>query len=382
MHIGFITSHFPFRDATSVGGIGTSIKNLGDQLVVLGHDVSVFVYNQGLDEHFIENGISIYKIQNRKCKGLSWLLTRKKIQQVIKSVANVTPIAIVEAPDWEGISSFISLKCPIVIREHGSDAYFCHLDGRPVKKFNKFQEKYALKKAAAIVSVSDFTGKTTNRIFELNRPYAVIPNGVNVESFSPKHSESSEQIILYFGGIIRKKGLLEIPHYFNKIHQQMPDAKLVLIGADMPDKTTGNVSTFAMMNALFSEKAKEKVTFLGSVPYHDIQKYIEAATVCIFPSFAEALPVSWLEAMAMEKAVVASDIGWSREIIDDGINGFLVSPKNHTDFAEKVILLLQDACLRRRLEIEARKKITARFSTVVTAAESVAFYTKIIHENA
>jgi glycosyltransferase involved in cell wall biosynthesis len=62
-----------------------------------------------------------------------------------------------------------------------------------------------------------------------------------------------------------------------------------------------------------------------SVPYSEIKTYITQATVCVFPSFAEALPVSWIEAMAMEKAIVAN-IGWASDVID-GINGF-GSPKN------------------------------------------------------
>ena len=78
MHIGFITSHFPFHDAKSVGGIGTSIKNLSDESVALGHDVSVFVYGQEKDEKFVESGVTLVTIKNIKIKGLSWFLTRKK----------------------------------------------------------------------------------------------------------------------------------------------------------------------------------------------------------------------------------------------------------------------------------------------------------------
>jgi hypothetical protein len=49
-----------------------------------------------------------------------------------------------------------------------------------------------------------------------------------------------------------------------------------------------------------TKEALLKVNYLGSVPYSEIKTYTQA-TVCVFPSFAEALPVSWIEAMAMEK---------------------------------------------------------------------------------
>jgi glycosyltransferase involved in cell wall biosynthesis len=380
MHVAFITSHFPFRDASSVGGIGTSIKNLGDELVKAGHRVSVFVYGQSGDSQTNESGLDIYKIKNVRLKGFSWLLTRKKIQRTIREVSRINRIDIVEAPDWEGISSFINVDCPLVVRLNGSDTYFCDLDGRKVKSRNRFQEKRAFEKADAIISVSKFTGERTNAIFGLNRGFTVIPNGVNVDAFAPAANVSDGKTILYFGGIIRKKGLLEIPHYFNRVIEKHPDATLVLAGKDMPDIVSGNPSTRQMMEEIFSDQAKKRVTFLGTVPFHEIGNLISRATVCIFPSYAEALPVSWLEAMAVEKAIVASDIGWSNEIIDDGVNGFKVSPGDHDAFAAKIMTLLEDETLRHTIEKNARKKIVERFSTKVTASQSLAFYQKIIEQ--
>jgi glycosyltransferase involved in cell wall biosynthesis len=378
MHIGFITSHFPFRDAKSVGGIGTSIKNLSDELIKLNHQVTVFVYGQENDIQFIDEGILICKIQNLKFKGLSWYLTRKKIQNTIDQIHKENKIDIVEAADWEGITSFINLNCPIVIRENGSDAYFCYLDKRKVKFWNKFQEKRALEKATAIIAVSQFTGELTNEIFGLNRKFTVIPNGIDTDKFKPSETNSKEKIILYFGGIIRKKGLFEIPHYFNLVHNYCPDAKLILVGKDMSDKITGNASTFRMIETLFSEKAVKNVQYLGSIPYQEIKNHIAKATICIFPSFAEALPVSWIEAMAMEKALITSNIGWSNEIIDDGINGFKVHPKEHKLFAHRIYELLDNEELRKKIEKKARQKILSHFSSKIVAEKSVAFYNQII----
>jgi glycosyltransferase involved in cell wall biosynthesis len=379
MHIGFITSHFPFHDAKSVGGIGTSIKNLSDELVVLGHNVSVFVYGQEKDDKFIEGGITLVTIKNIKIKGLSWFFTRKKIQNTILKEHKISKIDIVETPDWEGISSFINLHCPVVIRLNGSDTYFCHLDNRPVKWINKFHEKRALTKADGHLSVSQYTADVTNQLFHINKKFTIIPNGINTNLFSNTDTCNDAKTILYFGGIIRKKGVLEIPHYFNQVIEKIPDAQLILIGQDMYDKLTGNVSTFQMMQQLFSEEAGLNVKFLGSVPYQEIKKYIEKATLCIFPSYAEALPVSWIEAMAMAKPVVASNIGWSKEVIDDGIDGFLVNPSQHSEYADKIIQFLQDKGLQKELGIEARKKIERKFSMSVVAQQSLLFYKSLIN---
>jgi hypothetical protein len=72
------------------------------------------------------------------------------------------------------------------------------------------------------------------------------------------------------------------------------------VGKDVRDIASGNVSTWKMMQQLFTPEAIANVTYLGVVPYQEIKDIIET-TVCVFPTFAEALPVSWIEAMAMEK---------------------------------------------------------------------------------
>jgi glycosyltransferase involved in cell wall biosynthesis len=98
----------------------------------------------------------------------------------------------------------------------------------------------------------------------------------------------------------------------------------------------------------------------------------------VFPSYAEALPVSWLEAMSCGKAVVASNIGWASEIIADSQNGFLVHPADHTGFAGKINLLLSDSELRTSIEVAAMHNIASRFTTKVIIDHYLKFYSKIL----
>jgi glycosyltransferase involved in cell wall biosynthesis len=185
------------------------------------------VYGQKEDAIFEEEGINIQQIKNVKIKGLSWYFTRKKLQGIIDDLYDKQLLDIVEAPDWTGISSFIQpKKCPLVIRLNGSDTYFCHLDGRPVKWWNRFHEKRALQKADGPISVSRFTADKTNELFGLQLPFTIIPNGINPEKFQPDGSiQKIPDTILYFGTLIRKKGLLELPLIFNQVIQkiQMPN---------------------------------------------------------------------------------------------------------------------------------------------------------------
>lgn len=380
MKIAFLTPEYPHSRTGNSGGLGTSIKNLAIALLDHGISVRVLVYGQKEDALFEDNGIVIQQIKNIKFKGLSWLLTRKKIEKIINQLYINQEIDLVEAPDWTGITSFIRpVNCPVVIRLHGSDTYFCHLDNRKVKWLNKFHEKRALQKADSLLSVSQFTADKTNEVFGLNKKFTIIPNLIDSDLFKGNNQEVfSEKSILYFGSLIRKKGLLELPLIFNKVIEKNPDAKLILVGKDVPDIISGNSSTWQMMQDLFSDQAIKNVEYIKSVPYTEIKEKIQKATVCVFPSFAEAFPVSWLEAMAMEKPIVASNIGWASEMIDEGKNGFLVHPMNHDTFSKRICSFLENRELCLKTGMAARKKVKDFFDIKVLAQQNIEFYKSVI----
>ena len=378
MKIAFLTSEFPDPKLGLSGGIGTSILNLSKGLIRLGNEVIILIYGQKEDSFFVENNISFYKIKNVKLKGFSRLLTQKKIERQINSLVKQSKIDIVEVPDWTGITSKIKPICPVIIKLHGSDTYFCHLDNRPVKFWNRFREKRALQNADGLISVSQYTADLTKELFLLERNFAIIPNSIDIEKFAiVDKTEEQENTILYFGTLIRKKGLLELPLIFNEVYKKNNKAKLIVIGRDASDIISGNHSTWAMMQSLFDATALKNVNYIGSVAYDEIKANVSLASVCVFPTFAEALPVSWIEAMALKKAIVASDIGWAAEIIEDSVEGFLVHPKNHNLFADRILELLDNQKLRNQFGIEARKKVVQKFSIEVVAKQSADFYQKV-----
>jgi len=395
MKIAFLTPEYPHAKTGNTGGIGSSIKNLAVGLLAQGCAVRVLVYGQKGDAIFEDNGIVVQQIKNVKLKGLSWWLTRKKLERIINALYANQEIDLVEAPDWTGITSFIKPeKCPVVIRLNGSDTYFCHLDRRSVKWVNKFHEKRALQNANGHISVSRFTANLTNQLFGLNKNFTIIPNAVDLRLFSrgsiekaslggtkqPFEKNLNPNRIFYFGTLIRKKGLLELPFIFNKVIEQHPTVQLMLVGRDAPDIISGNASTWAMMQELFSPEALANVTYLGGVPYEEIIKHIEQATLCVFPTFAEALPVSWLEAMALQKPIVASNIGWANEMIEDGVEGYLVNPTDHITYANKIVTLLEDPELQKQFGKAARKKVEQKFSMEIVAQQSLVFYEKRINK--
>ncbi|PKD21122.1 glycosyl transferase [Salegentibacter salinarum] len=379
MHLAFLTPEYPHLLSTPSGGLGTSIKNLAEQMVKRDVGISVFIYGQDKNRVFEENGISFYFIKQLHYNFFGWYRYRKYLEFYINKVIQDEQIDALEAPDWTGITAFIKLKCPLVIRMNGSDSYFCRLEDRPQKKKNFWFEKLALKNADYLLSVSKFTAERTREIFNLKKEIKVIPNSVDIEAFKPTGKEPIPDTILYFGSIIRKKGVLELSEIFNLINKQNPKAHLVMAGRDVPDIKTGK-STRALFEELLGDESGEKVTWLGSLPYEEIKAQIAKAAVIVLPSFAEALPMTWLEAMAIEKALVTSDIGWAKEVMQDGKTGYTVDSKDHITYAEKTLELLENQELAEKMGKAARQQVVEKFSTEVVVEENIRFYEGILEK--
>ncbi|MFD0977924.1 glycosyltransferase family 4 protein [Salinimicrobium gaetbulicola] len=380
MHLAFLTSEYPHSRTTPAAGIGTSIKNMAEALVKKDVKVSVFIYGQNENDIFTEGGIKFHLIKQQRSKWLGWYLHRKFLQNYLNKYIAVEQIDAVEAPDWTGITAFMSLGCPLVIRMNGSDTYFCNLEKRPQKKKNYWFEKMALQGAEHLLSVSEFTAEKTTKLFRLKREIKIIPNSVDVGNFIPNNERVIPNTILYFGSIIRKKGVLELAEIFNWVVKQNPEAKLLLAGKDVTDSKTGR-STKELMEEIFSSEASKRIDWLGNLPYEQIQEEIAKAQVVVLPSFAEALPMTWIEAMAMEKALVTSDIGWAKEVMVDGETGFTVDPEDHITYAEKILLLLKDQELSEKMGKSARKRVKDRFATEVVTARNIEFYQKITNSH-
>jgi glycosyltransferase involved in cell wall biosynthesis len=361
------------------GGLGTSIKNLAEQLVKRDIDITVFVYGQKKNMNFEENGISFHFIIQLQYNFFGWYLYRKYLESYLNKVILEENIDVVEAPDWTGITAFMKLKSPHVIRMNGSDSYFCSLEGRPQKKKNFWFEKLALQGADRLLSVSEFTANKTREIFKLKKEITVIPNSVDVNVFSPTGEEVEADSILYFGSIIRKKGVLDLAKIFKLINKENPNVHLIMAGRDVPDIQTGK-STRALVEEILNEEARKNISWLGSLPYEKIKSQISKAAVIVLPSFAEALPMTWLEAMAMEKALVTSDIGWAKEVMVDEKTGFTVNPKDYTTYAEKVLDLLENNEFAKQMGKASRKRVVERFSTEVVVKENIRFYESVVSQ--
>jgi len=261
---------------------------------------------QGKDR--VDEGVQIVHIRPTTIPKMGWLLNRLAIKREINRLVAEDGLDIVEAPDWCGLSAGIKADCPLVIRCNGSATYFGEMNGEPVSWSVRLAESIALKRADAIASVSKFTADETARVFKLKNEIEIIPNCVPVSDSGEHQSTPSEgNRVLYFGTIVRKKGVLDLPEIIRIVCEENESARFVLMGRDAADSMTGATSTFSLFKNALNEQSLPRVEYLGGKSADEVRDEIDEAAICIFPSYAEALPLAWLEAMAMGKPAVAYD---------------------------------------------------------------------------
>jgi len=380
MHIAFLTPEYPYEKIGNSGGIGTSIKNLAEALVKQQVQVSIFIYGQKKTETFSEGEITFYLIENKNYTiGKGWFY-RKYVQNFVNKICIQNKIELIEAPDWTGFTAFIKFKVPLVLRLHGSDTYFCELENRPQKLKNKLLETIAIKQANALVAPSKFTAHKTAELFNLNKKaIKVIPNGVNTTQFNnTSNNKYTPYTLLYFGTLIRKKGVLHLPAILNEVRKKVPQAQLILIGNDSYDVVTNSKSTWELIKKQSTLKNEKQITYLGKIPYSQIQSYIANAHVCIFPSLAETFGMVTAEAMAMGKIVVSSNFGWASELIVDNESGLLADPTNHKVFAAKITEAVLNVSLAQTMGVKARTQVEKNFDIDLIAKKNINFYNSLI----
>ncbi len=378
MHIGLLLPEYPHEKLPKAAGIGTSAKNMLTAMIAKGIKVTIFTYFQDKQEVFQDGVITIHKIKLRKYPAFTWKLNEGIINRYINKIITKDNIDVLEVVDWTGISANMNFPIPHVMRLHGSDTYFCHLDGRKVKKANYNREFKAYKKADKIIGVSQFVADTSNKLFKMQKEVSVIHNGIFTDEFKPfQTSKMKENSLLYFGTIIRKKGVLELAKAFNSVVEKNAEVTLTLLGKDATD-IFEKVSTIKLFNQLLSEKAKKQVKHIPQVPYSEVKEYLAAATVIVLPSFAEALPMTWIEAMAAAKPLITSNIGWANEIMIHEETGYTVAPKNHEVFASYMLELLENSAKRTIFSKKAREIALHRFDIQKIAAQNFAAYNSLI----
>jgi len=201
----------------------------------------------------------------------------------------------------------------------------------------------------------------------------VVYNGVDLGFYdSIKVRESEKPSVCYVGHLEGRKNILDLIQAFQIVLGEVPDTTLTVAG-------TGPLLRRAeeLAKAL---KISDRVIFMGSVGFEEAAKIIKSSHLLVLPSLVEGFGIVLAEANACHKPVVAYDIPNVREVVKDGVNGFLVEPRNVKKLAKRIIEVLRDDTLRRRMGEDGRRIVEKHFTWDGAAEETLEVYHKVLKE--
>jgi glycosyltransferase involved in cell wall biosynthesis len=201
-------------------------------------------------------------------------------------------------------------------------------------------------------------------------------SGVDLNKFIPvKNLTNNNKIVfLVISRLIKDKGLLEYVEAIKIIKKQYNHVEFQLLGL-IEDKNRTAISKEELQNWIDDGL----ISYLGSTD--TVESVISQCDCVVLPSYREGLPRSLLEAGAMEKPVIATDIAGCRDIVDDGINGLLCKVKNSHDLADKINLMINLTNEQRLLMGKSgRAKVLEKFDENIVLNKYLASIEELFYE--
>jgi rhamnosyl/mannosyltransferase len=171
------------------------------------------------------------------------------------------------------------------------------------------------------------------------------------------------------GRIVQHKG---VDYLVDSAEKMDDDVRYIIVGeGEYLNKLKRRVADKRLQN---------RVILTGNVSYSDLPKYYAACDVFVLPSISrlEAFGLVVLEAMASGKPVIVSTIPGVSELVTEGENGLHAEPMNSQDLAEKILTLLSDSDLRKRMGESGRRKIESDFNWDIVAHQIEDVYSDLV----
>jgi phosphatidylinositol alpha-mannosyltransferase len=207
--------------------------------------------------------------------------------------------------------------------------------------------------------------------------YTIIPNGVDTKYFSPDALPIEKFIdgklnILFIGRLEKRKGLDYLLEAYKRVKLEMPNSRLIVVGPGI------------RLRHKYEKRVRRSgikdVVFVGYASYRDLPRYYKTADIVCCPAIGwESFGIVLIEAMAVGKPVVASNIEGYASVLTDGVEGLLAPPKNAEKLAEALISLMSDESLRQQLGANGWRRAT-EYSWENVAQRILDYYVRVLKE--
>jgi phosphatidylinositol alpha-1,6-mannosyltransferase len=267
----------------------------------------------------------------------------------------------------DGLSGWLlnqTLGKPYVVHAMGQD-----LANAAANKWTRALLSALLASATKFIAISDFMGQfLIEQGADPNRVAVVVP-GVNpvyleqddegAELVRERYGLRGKKVIVTVSRLVERKGQDKVIEAMPAILDAVPDAVYMVVG-DGPDRP--RLEGMALRLGI-----EDQVIFVGSVPYDEAPSFYSASNVFAMPNREmpgdfEGFGIVFLEANARRLPVIGGRSGGAQHAVADGVSGFLVDPLDASDIARRLIELLHDPGLAKRLGENGRRRVEAQFS--------------------
>jgi len=280
-----------------------------------------------------------------------------------------------------------NLPCPYVMTVHDLlDHMYRARDQSGLRRsLHFFLTHRALKGAARIFAVSNFTKSEVEKLFDIDSDRTeVVYNAIDERFLRGHASEADRQLLaerylinhpflLYAGRISPHKNVVRIIEAFSALKAELekeelfPGLKLIIIGDELskhPD----------LRRTVVRSRMQNDVRFMGFVPIEMLRVFYDAAKIFVFPSLYEGFGLPPLEAMAHGTPVVTSNTSSLPEVV--GNAAVLVNPENVFEIMRALHRVLLDQALRDKLKVRGYEQ-AKRFSWDASARQILRVYHEI-----
>jgi len=275
----------------------------------------------------------------------------KQYETIVKKIRPNIIISYTIKPNIYGSYAAKKYKIPIIINVTGLGSGFYN---NYTKWLVEKMYKYACKNAYTIFfeNEANYNYFIQNKITKKDKSKIIPGSGVNLEKFKPMEKTKEDGIVrfLFIGRIMKEKGIEEYLKAAEYIADKYSNVEFQILGPFEEEK----------YKKIILNNNNSKIKYLG-VSY-DVRNEIKEIDCIINPTYHEGMSNVLLEGAAMAKPLLASNIPGCREIVDNGVNGYLFEPKNETSLIKTIEKFLsQNESDRIKMGIASREKVERTF---------------------
>jgi L-malate glycosyltransferase len=343
------------------GGSGVVATELGLELAARGHDVHFISYAVPVRMTAASDRLHFHEVEMMNYPLFDHPPYTLALASKMANVARNESLDLlhVHYAIPHSVSAYLAramlapLRLPFVTTLHGTDITLVGSDRSylPITQFS-------IEQSDAVTAISEYLQAVTLEEFRVQRTVEVIPNFVNCDVFEPADGEcrrsefasDDEKVLVHLSNFRPVKRIPDVVEIFDRVRRRIA-AKLLMIG-DGPERTVAE--WMVREKGLMGD-----VIFVGK--QNQVQTLLNCADVMLLPSEIESFGLAALEAMACGVPVVASRVGGIPEVIDDGVEGYLVPSHDVETMAERALAILTDADRREQMGRAARKRASTQF---------------------